>query len=117
MKSIAGTIAGTITGTIAGTYGAGTYALTPTSTPHHHLFTVTGIIAAHIGAAIHSTFYGINGETKASHTARAEICKLLSKVLDEAGIECDSFQIMTAKIIDTSGTHTPYKAEIIIRID
>lgn len=113
MKSIARTIAGTI----AGTYGAGTYALTPTSTPHHHLLTVTGIIAAHIGAAIHSTFYGINGETKACYTARAEICKLLSETLDETGTEWDSLQIMTAKMIDTSGTHTPYKAEVIIRID
>lgn len=106
-----------IPGTIAGTYGAGTYELTPSGIPHLYLLTVTGIIAAHIGAAIRSSFYGIIGETKASITARAEIYKLLEETLDDTGTKWNSFQIMTAKMIDTSGTHTPYKAEVIIRID
>jgi len=77
--------------------------------------TATGITAALIERANNASFYGIKKsfgdltETAPGWIAAENACK---KYLVDNGICWNSFYIIKARTIDTTGTPVPYKAEI-----
>lgn len=77
--------------------------------------TITGTRAAAIEAANHASFYGINksfGNLSEIIPGRIAAHDAVREYLKENGIQWNSFYIIKARTIDTTGTKTPYKAEI-----
>lgn len=82
--------------------------------------TVTGLRAAAIEAAYHDHFYGIMKSfmsTPATAAGRAAAEDAAREYLARKGIQYNSFWIIRGRVIDTSGTKTPYKAEIDFNYD
>ena len=82
--------------------------------------TITGPGAAAIEKANEASFYGIfksfmpTPETIAGNIAANEA---VTKWLNENHPDWNSFLLVAARTIDTSGTKTPYKAEIDFKFD
>jgi hypothetical protein len=77
--------------------------------------TVTGLRAAAIEAANHASFYGIKksfGDLSEIIPGRIAAEDSVREYLNGNGIEYNSFWIIKARTIDTTGAKTPYKAEI-----
>ena len=77
--------------------------------------TVTGYAAAMIEKANNASFYGIMKSFGSLHDTtpgRIAAEKAVSKWLEDNGIDYHGFNILKARIIDTSGEKEPYKAEI-----
>jgi hypothetical protein len=77
--------------------------------------TLTGIGAAQIERANHASFYGVMksfGNTSDTMPGRIAAEDAVRDHLEKSGIAWNSFWIVKARTIDTSGTKTPYKAEI-----
>ena len=82
--------------------------------------TITGFGAYAIENANHASFYGINktfGNLSETAPGRAAAHNAIEKWLGAHGIDWNSFWIISARTIDTSGTKTPYKAEIVFAYD
>jgi len=82
--------------------------------------TITGLRAAAIEAANHASFYGINKTFGPLHEiipGRIAAEDAVKEYLNSNGIHWNSFWIIKARTIDTSGTKTPYKAEIDFNYD
>lgn len=77
--------------------------------------TITGVGAAAIEAANNASFYGIKktfGDLHEIIPGRIAAEDAVRDWLAANGISWNSFLILKARTIDTSGTKTPYKAEI-----
>ena len=77
--------------------------------------TITGLGAAAIEVANRASFYGINksfGDLHDTAPGRRAAEDAVRDWLAANGISWNSFLILKARTIDTSGTKTPYKAEI-----
>ena len=77
--------------------------------------TITGVGAAAIEAANNASFYGIKktfGDLHKIIPGRIAAEDAVRIWLDGNLIPWNSFWILAARTIDTSGTKTPYKAEI-----
>jgi len=77
--------------------------------------TITGLGAAAIEVANRASFYGINklfGDLRDTAPGRRAAEDAVREWLEANGISWNSFLILKARTIDTSGTKTPYKAEI-----
>lgn len=77
--------------------------------------TVTGYAAAMIEKANNASFYGIMksfGNVHDTAPGRIAAENAVEKWLDDNHIGWNSFSIINARTIDTSGEKEPYKAEI-----
>lgn len=77
--------------------------------------TITGIGAALIEKANRASFYGINksvGCLRDTAPGRKAADEAVRDYLESNGISWNSFWIVKARTIDTSGTPVPYMAEI-----
>ena len=82
--------------------------------------TITGIGAALIEKANNASFYGIKksfGNTTDTAPGLIAAEDAVRKYLKSNGIDWNSFSIIKARTIDTSGTPIPYKAEIDFTFD
>ena len=79
--------------------------------------TITGIDAYYIERANRASFYGINGNANDCAAGRRAAERAVKAYLADNGINWNSYDILKARTIDTTGTKTPYKAEIDARID
>ena len=77
--------------------------------------TLNGIGAALIERANNASFYGVMksfGNTHDTISGRIAAEDAVRAHLKDSGISWNSFWIIKTRTIDTSGTKTPYKAEI-----
>ena len=77
--------------------------------------TVTGIAAALIEKANNASFYGIKklfGDLTDTAPGRIAAEEAVREYLKSNNIEYHGFELIKARTIDTTGTKTPYKAEI-----
>lgn len=82
--------------------------------------TVSGLRAAAIEQANNASFYGINksfGNLSETTPGRIAAVDAVREYLQNSGIEYNSFWIIKARTIDTTGTIIPYLAEIDFNYD
>ena len=90
-----------------------------TATPAHEewRFIMGGIPAHNIEEAEHAHFYGVKGSTREAGIARRNITDAVSAFFTGNAIHLYAYEILSAHALDTSGTPTPYLAEIRIWTD
>lgn len=79
--------------------------------------TITGLAAAAVEQANHASFYGIYGRAPECAAAMRAIMPYARAAVEAACPDWNGYIIRKARTIDTTGTQTPYMAEVTIDID
>lgn len=78
---------------------------------------ITGFLAALVERAVRSSAYGINGDRPACYQARRECRGLVEEHLARICPKWNSYGIVDARVLDTTGTKTPYMVELTVMYD